>query len=123
MCAAAIVFCGVGHVRFLAADPAFIATDDVRGGALIDPTSEHPQFTVWAIVANALFLQPAIVRGDSLRLDRNRSTEPETVEAAEMIARQLRRADLAEMVDAMWSALLVFANRRVERLQSQRVSP
>ena len=116
MCAAAIVFCGVGHVRFLAADPAFVATDDAGGGALFDPTSEHPELTVWAIVANALFLQPSIVRGDSSRLDRNRSVEPETVEAAEMIARQPRRDDLAKMIDAMWSPLLVFANRRVERL-------
>jgi tRNA(Arg) A34 adenosine deaminase TadA len=123
MCAAAIAFCGVGHVRFLAADPAFIATDDVRGGALIDPTSEYPELTVWAIVANALFLRPTIVRGDSLRLERNRSAEPETVEAAEMIARQPRRNDLAEMVDAMWNALLVLANRRVERLRAQHVSP
>lgn len=73
MCTAAIAFCGVGHVRFLAADPAFLATEDERGGKLVDPTFEHPELTVWAIIANAMFLQPAIARGDSSRLDRNRT--------------------------------------------------
>ena len=121
MCTAAIAFCGVGHVRFLAADPAFLATEDERGGQLVDPTFEHPELTVWAIVANAMFLQPAIARGDSSRLDRNRTVEPETVEAAEMIALRPQADNLAAMVDAMWNSLFGFANRRDERLRRQRV--
>jgi tRNA(Arg) A34 adenosine deaminase TadA len=52
MCTSAIEFCGVGDTRYLAADPAFIATDDMRAGVLNDPTRDHPELTVWAILAN-----------------------------------------------------------------------
>ena len=71
MCTAAIAFCGVGTTRYLAADPAFVATDDVRAGVVEDPTVGQPELAPWAILANALFLQPAVARGHQQRLERN----------------------------------------------------
>jgi hypothetical protein len=116
MCAASLSFCGVGQVRFFAADPAFVASGDARGGEPFDPTIENPEWTVWAIFANALFLQPAIVRGDDARLDRNRATEPETVEAATELSIAPRTDDLSALVDSMWNTLVQLADRRRNRL-------
>lgn len=119
MCAASLSFCGVGQVRFLAADPAFVASDDARGGKPFDPTDENPQWTVWAILANALFLQPAILRGDTARLNRNRSVEPETVEAALRLSATPRTDDLASLVDSIWDMLVPLAEQRCDRLIRQ----
>ena len=115
MCAAAISFCGVGHVRFLAADPAFVATADSRAGTPFDPTVENPELTVWLILANALFLQPAIQRGDEDRLERNRRVEPETVDAATRIALAPPLEALDAFVASNWSFLVPLADRRRQR--------
>lgn len=120
MCSAALRFCGIGEVRFLAADPAFIATDDPRAGTPHDPTSDHPELTIWAIVANALFLQPAIGRNDAARLDRNRHVEPETVLAAEAIAAASPSGELGPLVDLMWNELRQLADRRRQRFGRKR---
>lgn len=112
MCAAAISFCGIGHVRFLAADPAFAATSDSRSSTPIDPTIENPELTVWLILSNALFLQPAIQRGDEDRLERNRRIDPETVDAATHIALAPPLETLDECVAANWSFLVPLADRR-----------
>ena len=117
MCAAALSFCGVGNVRFLAADPAFIGSGDARGGTTLDPTHDHPQLTVWAILANALFLQPSLARGDESRLARNRTTEPETVRAATAIGRATPCDHLGNLVDSMWSELVAHADERRKRLR------
>ena len=120
MCSAALSFCGVGHVRFLAFDPAFVATGDARGGTPLDPTVENPELTVWLILANGLFLQPAIVRGDEDRLARNRRVEPETVDAATSIALARPIEALDAFVASNWSSLALLADRRRERLHARR---
>lgn len=119
MCAAALSFCGVGHVRFLAVDPAFVASGDARGGTPSDPIIERPEWTVWAIFANALFLQPAVARGDAARLDRNHGVEPETVEAATTLSVAPRVDGLAALVNSMWDILVRLSDQRRERLDGQ----
>jgi hypothetical protein len=119
MCAAALSFCGVGTVRYLAADPSFVATADPRGGTQIDPTAAQPELTMWAILANALFLQPAIAHHDAARLARNRQVEPETIAAATRVA-AVRQSDpqggLDALVAAMRAELVVLAEARRRRL-------
>lgn len=117
MCAAALSFCGVGNVRFLAADPAFIASGDARGGTRLDPTHDDPHLTAWAILANAMFLQPSLARGDESRLARNRRAEPETVRAAIALARATPCDHLDDLVEVMWNELVARADERRERLR------
>jgi tRNA(Arg) A34 adenosine deaminase TadA len=112
MCTAAIAFCGAGTTRYLAADPAFAATDDVRAGAVEDPTVRWPELTPWAILANALFLQPAVDRGHRERLERNRRVEPETVDAALVIAALPAADTLGSLVDELWPQLTEWAAAR-----------
>src|SRR6266699_1641172 len=54
MCTAAIQFCGVGNTRYLAADPAFLGTDDVRAGKIVDPTLGDPTLGPWAVLATLM---------------------------------------------------------------------
>lgn len=118
MCTSAIEFCGVGDTRYLAADPAFIATDDTRAGPINDPTRDHPELTVWAILANALFLQPSITRGDTSRLDRNNANEPETVAAAESVAAVMPIKGLPDLISMLATDLEALAHERVKRMAS-----
>lgn len=115
MCTAAIAFCGVGTTRYLAADPAFAATDDLRAGEVEDPTVRWPELAPWAILANALFLQPAVDRGHRERLERNRRVEPETVDAALAIAALPAADPLDRLVDELWPRLTEWAAARRER--------
>lgn len=115
MCAAAIAFCGVGAVRFLGADPAFVATDDVRAGVVSDPTRQHPELTEWSLFANALFLQPTL-RNDHDGVDRNRAAEPETVAIAEAMSAEPQSESLATLVDALWPRLHALADQRRARV-------
>lgn len=115
MCTAAIAFCGIGRIRFLGADPAFVATADARAGSLSDPTEVHPELTAWAILANGMFLQPAIWRKDEQRLERNRAVEPETVTAAEVVGSSAPPADLDSLVEDLWPRLVAWADARRAR--------
>jgi len=115
MCIAAISFCGVGTTRYLAADPAFVAKDDARAGVVSDPTLGHPELTAWAILSNALFLQPAIRLGNEGRLAVNHEVEPETVIAAQLVAAN-PSDELRDLVDALWSRLVSLADQRRARL-------
>ena len=115
MCTAAIAFCGVGTTRYLAADPAFAATGDVRAGVVEDPTVGQPELAPWAILANALFLQPAVARGHQQRLDRNEAVEPETVAAARAVAALPTPGTLDELVDQIWPRLTDWAAARQRR--------
>ena len=119
MCSAALAFCGVRSIRFLAADPAFAATTDFRGGEVNDPTIERPELTAWAILANALFLQPSVARNDTARLARNEAIEPETVIAARSLVDWPRGNGLEELVQATWVQLMDLAAKRRERLASR----
>jgi hypothetical protein len=57
MCAAAISFSGVGAVRFMAADPAFVgAVDGDRPPDANGPSYEGPADDRWIVTANLLFL-------------------------------------------------------------------
>jgi hypothetical protein len=118
MCTSAIEFCGVGATRYLAADPAFIATDDIRAGVINDPTRDHPELTVWAILANALFLQPSITRDDTSRLDRNNASEPETVAAAESVAAVMPIKRLSDLIRMLAIDLEGLAHARLKRMGS-----
>ena len=118
MCTSAIEFCGVGDTRYLAADPAFIATDDMGAGVIHDPTRDHPELTVWAILANALFLQPSIARGDTSRLDRNSANEPETVAAAELVAAVMPIKRLRDLIRLLAPDLEALVHERLRRLGS-----
>ena len=115
MCTAAIAFCGVGHTRYLAADPAFVATGDARAGVVADPTVSRPELAPWTILANALFLQPAVARGQQQRLDRNERVEPETVAAARAIASVPAAGTLDRLVDELWPRLTEWAAARHRR--------
>ena len=116
MCTAAIAFCGVGTTRYLAVDPAFVATDDPRAGVVDDPTRDEPELGPWAVLANALFLQPAVERGHQQRLDRNERVEPETVAAARAVAGLPAPETLDELVDQLWPQLTAWAEDRQQRL-------
>lgn len=119
MCTAALSFCGVGWVRYLAADPAFISTGDPRGGAAADPTVDHPELTEWAILANGLFLQPAIADDDHSRLVRDEAVEPETVQIARVISLMTPTGQLESLVDELWDDLTALADRRRRRLTAR----
>lgn len=115
MCSAALRFCGVGEVRWLAADPAFVGADDPRGGPLRDPTPDDATPGPWAVLANVLFLQPSIARGgrDDPRIVRNLRADPATTELAlEVAAERVRTADLDALAGALWPRLAVAARRR-----------
>ena len=116
MCTSAIEFCGVGTTRYLATDPAFTATSDKRAGSIDDPTRDHPELTVWAILANALFLQPSITKGDTSRLDRNKANEPETFAAAESVAAVLPLQHLPDLVGMLATDLEALAQKRRMRM-------
>ncbi|HEY6635164.1 MAG TPA: deaminase [Acidimicrobiia bacterium] len=116
MCSAAIEFCGLGSTRYLAADPAFLAGDDPRAGVVADPTVKHPELTSWALLANALFLQAAISRGNHERIERNESHEPETVALARQIAAAPDPPDLPALF-AHLPDLDELATRRLDRLR------
>jgi hypothetical protein len=118
MCASAIEFCGVGGTRYLAADPAFIGTNDPRAGLINDPTRDHPELTVWSILANALFLQPSIAKGDSSRLNRNNSNEPEMVAAAESVAALRTIKSLGDLIRMLATELEALAHERLRRMGS-----
>jgi tRNA(Arg) A34 adenosine deaminase TadA len=115
MCTAAIAFCGVGATRYLAADPAFVATDDARAGVVADPTVRWPELTAWAVLANALFLQPAVAGGHRQRLDRNERIEPEMVAAARAIGSAEAPESLDRLVDDLWPRLTDWASARRRR--------
>lgn len=116
MCTAAIAFCGVGTTRYLAADPAFVATGDARAGIVADPTVGRPELEPWAILSNALFLQPAVDRGHQQRLDRNERVEPETVAAARAVAALPAPGTLDELVDQLWPQLTAWVAERQRRI-------
>ena len=116
MCTAAIEFCGLGTTRYLAADPAFLAGDDPRAGVVADPTVEHPELTSWALLANALFLQAALARGNHERIERNQSHEPEMVALARQVAAAPDPADLRDLLDHL-GPLDDLAARRLGRLR------
>ncbi len=115
MCAAAIEFCEVGATRYLAADPAFVASDDPRAGAVADPTIEYPELSIWAVLANAMFLQPAFFAGATGNLERSRGPEPEMAAAAELLARA-DPTDLAALVRSTGDRLGDLAMTRLARL-------
>lgn len=123
MCAAAVAFCGVGRVRYLAADPAFAATDDPRAGVIVDPTQAAPSMAPWATLANVMFLQATIAaRGtDDERVHRNRSVEPEITDLA--IAAHDESAfvvpgdpGLAACAARLWPRIVRAADERRRRL-------
>lgn len=116
MCTAAIEFCGLGSTRYLAADPAFLAGDDPRAGVVADPTVEYPELTSWALLANALFLQAAIARGNQERIERNESHEPETVALARQVAASPDPPDLPALL-AHLGSFEDLAIRRLDRLR------
>lgn len=116
MCEAALAFCGVGDVRWIAADPAFVGSDDPRGGVARDPTRDVPALAPWTVVANVMFLQRAIARGgrDDLRIARNLRVDPATTELALDVAREGRPAgDLDAFVAALWPRVAEAARRRL----------
>jgi tRNA(Arg) A34 adenosine deaminase TadA len=115
MCTAALAFCEVGEVRYLASDPAFVATDDPRAGEVRDPTADAPELGPWAILANALFLQPAIWLGHTERLARNEEVEPEMVAAARLLAERTEDT-LDGLVAAVDDELRALWTRRLTRL-------
>lgn len=123
MCAAALEFCGVGEVRYLAADPAFVGVDDPRGSQVQDPTLSDPELTPWAIVANVLFLQPTLVRygDDHERIHRNRIVEPEvTLLAIEVAKAGLLEAQEGHGIEAtmrkLWPRITAASAARLDRL-------
>ena len=118
MCTSAIEFCGIGETRYLAADPAFIATDDKRAGSINNPTTRSSELTGWAILANTLFLQPRIAKGDTSRLARNNANEPETIAAAQSLAAVLPIQHLADLVGVLATDLESLALQRRRRMQS-----
>ena len=87
------------------------AAGDVR-----DPTVEQPDLTQWAILANGLFLQPALARSDPERLARNHAGEPEMVEVAHLIAAALPVRDLDALVDEIVPELQRLSVARRRRL-------
>jgi tRNA(Arg) A34 adenosine deaminase TadA len=134
MCTAAIEFCGVGHTRYLAADPAFLGTSDPRAGTVTDPTLADPALAPWAALANAMFLWPTISRtgpdGDHIR--RNRRADPEFTNLAVEVAGDdslgatgaigvigaAGRPGLAVVAARLWPRLTDAAERRATRLNS-----
>lgn len=80
MCDAALVFTGVGTVRWLAADPWARASgvNESRDGGEMRRLPPHDNR--WVVVANVLFLASiALTRGlDHPTVTRNRQLEPET---------------------------------------------
>lgn len=122
MCSAAIAFCGVGEVRFIAADPAFLGTSDPRAGVVSDPLDSDVSLAPWAALANAMFLHPTIHRQgrDNDRVHRNRTIEPEFTDlAVELCADEVFvTPDLATAVAALWPRLAAAANKRQARLAS-----
>jgi tRNA(Arg) A34 adenosine deaminase TadA len=108
MCEAAIEFCGVGATRFLAGDPSLPTPDDVGAQTL---------GAFWAILANGMFLQPFLARGLADTVERTRLSEPEMVEAAELLAGELH-PDLESLVTALHDRIAEMAARRVSRLEA-----
>lgn len=131
MCTAAIEFCGIGHTRYLAADPAFLGTSDPRAGIVTDPTRADPALAPWAALANAMFLWPTISRtgpdGDHIR--RNRQADPEFTNLAVEVAGDdslgaagvagvAGMPSFAAVAARLWPRLADAAERRAARLNS-----
>lgn len=112
MCMAALRFCGVGTVRWLAADPAFVGVDDPRGGVVRDPGWDDPALRPWGVLANVLFLQPSITRGGRHhpRVARNLHVDPAMTELALDVARErLAVDDLDTLLTRLWPRVEVAA--------------
>ncbi|HJQ96000.1 MAG TPA: hypothetical protein VJ935_09875 [Acidimicrobiia bacterium] len=69
-------------------------------------------------MANALFLQPSIARGDRSRLARNNANEPETVAAAESVAAVLPIKSLPDLIRMLAIDLEALAHQRLKRMGS-----
>jgi tRNA(Arg) A34 adenosine deaminase TadA len=126
MCTAAIDFCGVGTTRYLAADPAFLGSDDPRAGIVADPTIADPTLGPWAAVGNAMFLHPSLRSGGPAgeRVRRNRAVEPECTDlAVDLYAEGVFTRDGVPFVDLaadLWPRLVEAAARRHDRLAAMR---
>jgi tRNA(Arg) A34 adenosine deaminase TadA len=125
MCMAAIQFCGVGKTRYLAADPAFLGTDDIRAGKIVDPTVDDPTLGPWAVLATLMFLHPAIERGGvkSPRVQRNLPLEPEATDLAIAVHREklftAATRGLEEVAAGLWSRLSAASDARSRRLATR----
>ncbi|HYT11464.1 MAG TPA: nucleoside deaminase [Candidatus Nitrosopolaris sp.] len=122
MCTAAIQFCGVGNTRYLAADPAFLGTDDVRAGKIVDPTLGDPTLGPWAVLATLMFLHPAIEHAgaNSPRVQRNRLLEPEATDLALAVHNEQQFSATTDGLDdvaaGLWSRLHAVSEARSRRL-------
>lgn len=119
MCAQALEFCGVGSIRYLAADPAFVGIDDAGAGVVLDPTGGDVDSHGWAVGANVMFLQPFIRLGYTGRVEKNRRAEPETTELALALFASGELTESLEVEEALaetWDRIGLAAERRWERL-------
>lgn len=118
MCTAAVEFLGVGDVRFIATDPAFIGT----AGASRAPDQAADVPDEWVVVANVLFLHNVIVkRGPQAEMvRRNQDLEPETTALALRLVDGRALADseiLERALAASWPEVSDAATRRRSRRQ------
>lgn len=75
------------------------------------------RLTVWAILANALFLQPSITKGDTSRLDRNKANEAKTFAAAESVTAVLPLQHLPKLIGMLATDPEALAQKRRIRMQ------
>ncbi|MGA8039502.1 MAG: nucleoside deaminase [Acidimicrobiia bacterium] len=124
MCAAALEFCGVGTVRFLALDPSAIGSYDGGAARKDAPPGDDPVPEPWALFANVMFLQGTLGRHgpDTEMFRRNLDLEPETAELALACHRDQRlvsphSVSLTERIPILWPDLMEAADRRRSRLR------
>ena len=110
MCAAAIAFVGIAHVRAIAADP----SDPAPIIEVVDDA--------WVVLASTMFLLGPLLRGgpDHPIVRANRDLEPETVELALLCAADpqrglMREASTGDAIDAIWPRLQRAAEGRRTR--------
>jgi tRNA(Arg) A34 adenosine deaminase TadA len=126
MCAAAISFSGVGAVRFMAADPAFVgAVDGDRPPDANGPSYEGPADDRWIVTANLLFLHNiARTHGPAGSIvAANQHVEPETtglvfdvVSEGLLTGAALHGQPLPATLPTVWGRILEAAAQRRRRL-------
>ena len=118
MCRAAAEFVGVGRVRYLGVDPAFVGTARSQAGS--PPDQAVAVAPEWPLVANVLFLHNVVVlRGTGHEtVARNRELEPETTDLAVHLVEDqaLAHDDLPTALAPRWPEFVVAAERRARRL-------
>jgi tRNA(Arg) A34 adenosine deaminase TadA len=120
MCRGAIEFVGLGQVRFLAADPAFVGTAQAATGVPLSQAAVPPE---WPLVANVLFLHNIIVRRgeNSEAVQRNRELEPETAQLAIALVKEgaltpgTDAGALSDVLTPVWDRLAAAAALRLAR--------